>query len=168
MPIIKIRELPLQKGEDNIGYPAPFDKGCDQYEMAALGEAAGLTQFGVNIEKLLPGGMSSQRHWHTNEDEFLYMLTGEAILVENDGEHVLKEGDAVGWKAGEDNAHHLINRSEEPVFYIIVGSRADKDEVTYPDIDLHYVRKDGERQFTHKDGMPYEDEVTGTTGTMEI
>ncbi len=168
MPIIKISEIPVQKGEESIGYPAPFDKGCDLYEAVAIGEAAGLTQFGVNIEKLLPGGMSSQRHWHANEDEFLYMLSGEAVLVENDGEHTLKEGDAVGWKAGVDNAHHLINRSDAPVFFIIVGTRARDEQVTYPEIDLHYARKNGERRFTHKDGMPYEEDLTGTTGILEI
>jgi uncharacterized cupin superfamily protein len=168
MPIIKISELPVQKGEDSVGYPAPFDKGCDKYESASLGEAAGLTQIGVNIEKLLPGGMSSQRHWHAQEDEFLYMLSGEAVLVENDGEHALKEGDAVGWKAGDDNAHHLINRSDAPVYYIIAGSRAETDQVTFPDIDLHYTRHDGKGQYTRKDGVPYEAELTGTTGIMDI
>ncbi len=116
MPVIKINELPLIKGEDSIGYPEPFDQGCNLYEAAALGEAAGLTQFGVNIEKLLPGGMSSQRHWHENEDEFLYMLTGEVVLVENDGETVLREGQAADWKAGTPTAHHLANRSEEPAY----------------------------------------------------
>ena len=168
MPIIKISELPVQKGEDSVGYPAPFDKGCDLYESASLGDAVGLTQFGVNIEKLLPGGLSSQRHWHANEDEFLYMLSGEAVLVENDGEHILKEGDAVGWRAGEENAHHLINRSDAPVYYIIVGTRADADQVTYPDIDLHYTRRDGESQYSRKDGRTYETELTGTTGILEI
>ncbi len=168
MPKIKISELPVLKGEENVGYPAPFNEGCGKYEAANLGDAVGLTQFGAYIEKLLPGGMSSQRHWHSNEDEFLYVLSGEAILVENNGETVLKEGDAVGWKAGEPNGHHLINRSEEPVFYILIGTRAAQDEVTYPDIDLHYTRKDGERQFTHKDGIPYEEDLTGTTGILEI
>jgi len=158
MPVIKIDELPLIKGAENIGYPAPYDKGCDQYEAAALGEAAGLTQFGVSIEKLLPGGMSSQRHWHENEDEFLYMLSGEVVLVEDDGEHDITEGMAIGWKANDANGHHLINRSEQPAFYLIVGTRAEIDTCHYPDIDLHYARKKGERQFTHKDGTPYEEE----------
>lgn len=158
MPVISINELPLIKGADNIGYPAPHDKGCGLYEAAALGEAAGLTQFGVYIEKLLPGGMSSQRHWHENEDEFIYMLSGELVLVEDDGEHIITEGMAVGWKAGDTNAHHLINRSDEPAFYLIVGTRAESDICHYPDIDLHYSRQNGERQFTHKDGTPYEED----------
>lgn len=158
MPIIKINELPVNKGSDGISYPAPFDKGCDLFEAVSLGDAIGLTQFGVNIEKLLPGGMSSQRHWHENEDEFLYVLIGEVVLVENDAETVLNEGQAAGWKAGDSTAHHLINRTDEPAFLLIIGTRADSETVHYPDIDLHYSRKDGERQFTHKDGTPYEEE----------
>ncbi|MDQ7071775.1 MAG: cupin domain-containing protein [Rhodobacterales bacterium] len=168
MPVIKINELAVTKGEESVGYPAPHDKGCDLYETASLGDAVGLTQFGVNIEKLLPSGMSSQRHWHANEDEFLYMLSGEAVLVEDGGETTLTEGDAVGWKAGETNAHHLINRTETPVYYIIVGTRAENDTVTYPDIDLHYTRADGTRQFTHKDGTPYPEDIDETAETIEI
>ncbi|MGV6849597.1 MAG: cupin domain-containing protein [Marinibacterium sp.] len=168
MPVIKINELPVQKGEDSVGYPKPFDANCKSYECAALGEAVGLTQFGVNIEKLMPGGMSSQRHWHANEDEFLYILSGEAVLVEDDGEHILKEGDAVAWKAGEANAHHLINRTVQPVYYIVVGSRADNDEVTYPDIDLLYRRENGQGAFLHKDGTPYPEEVDEDTATLTL
>jgi len=155
MAVIDIKSLPLIKGSEGIGYPAPHYKGCDLFEAADIGAAAQLTQFGVRIEKLLPGGMSSQRHWHENEDEFLYMLTGEVVLVENTGETVLREGDAAGWKAGDDNAHHLINRSQEPAFYLIVGTRAEHDAVHYPDIDLQYSRHDGEPQFSRKDGTPY-------------
>lgn len=158
MPIIKINELPLVKGADSVGYPAPFDGPCSLYEAVELGDAVGLTQFGVGIEKLLPGGMSSQRHWHENEDEFLYMLTGEVVLVEDDGEHTITEGMAIGWKANDPNAHHLINRSDEPAFYLIMGTRAKNDVAHYPDIDLHYTRQNGERQFSHKDGTPYEED----------
>ncbi len=155
MPIIDISKQFVTKGEDGIGYPKPFDENCDLYEAVALGEAVGLTQFGVAMEKLLPGGMSSQRHWHENEDEFLYLLSGELVLVENDGEHTLTEGAAVAWKAGDDNAHHLINRSQLPAYYLIVGTRAEKDRVHYPDIDLAYERENGESRYLHKDGTPY-------------
>ncbi len=158
MAVIDIKSLPLIKGSEGIGYPAPHYKGCDLFEAADIGTAAQLTQFGVRIEKLLPGGMSSQRHWHENEDEFLYMLTGELVLVEDDGEHVLTEGSAAGWKAGEPNAHHLINRSDEPAFYLIIGTRAGRDVCHYPDIDLHYERSDGVGNYSHKDGMPYQSE----------
>lgn len=169
MPKIDISELPVIKGEESVGYPAPHDEGCGLFEAVSLGDAVGLTQFGVAIEKLLPGGMSSQRHWHENEDEFLYMLTGNLVLVENDGEHALKEGDAVAWRAGDDNAHHVINRSDEPAFYLIIGTRAKDEVVTYPDIDLHYSRENGERSFSHKDGTPYPEEAPdGETITSEF
>ena len=158
MPVIKINKLPLIKGSEGIGYPAPYFEKCDRFEAADIGTAAHLTQFGVRIEKLLPGGMSSQRHWHENEDEFLYMLTGDLVLVEDDSEHVLKEGMAAGWKAGDPNAHHLINRGDEPAFYLIVGTRAERDVCHYPDIDLHYERSDGVGTYTHKDGLPYQSE----------
>ena len=158
MPVIKINELPVNKGADGINFPSPFDKNCDLFEAVSLGDGVGLTQFGVNIEKLLPGGMSSQRHWHENEDEFLYVLTGEVVLVENDGEHVLKEGQAAGWKAGDPTAHHLVNRTDEPAFLLIVGTRADSETVHYPDIDLHYERNNDGRVFSQKDGTPYPEE----------
>lgn len=158
MPVISINDLPRIKGVDNVGYPAPHDKGCGLYEATALGDAAGLTQFGVYIQTLHPGGMSSQRHWHENEDEFIYMLGGELVLIEDDGEHIITVGMAVGWKAGDANAHHLINRTDAPATFLIVGTRAESDACHYPDIDLHYSRQNGERQFTHKDGTPYQED----------
>ena len=161
MPVIDISRQFVTRGEDGIAYPAPFDEKCRLYEAVALGEAVGLTQFGVAMEKLLPGGMSSQRHWHENEDEFLYLLSGELVLVEDDGEHILKEGAAVGWKAGEPNGHHLINRSDQPAYYLIVGTRAANDRVHYPDIDLAYERINGEGRYLHKDGTPYPTEEDG-------
>ena len=159
MPVIKISNLPVNRGADGISYPAPFDVGCDLFEAVSLGDSVGLTQFGVNIEKLLPGGMTSQRHWHENEDEFLYVLTGEVVLIEDSGEHVLGEGSAAGWKAGDPTAHHLANRTDEPAFLLIVGTRANTETVHYPDIDLHYTRENGERVYSHKDGTPYPEEV---------
>ncbi len=155
MPVIDVGNLPVNKGSDGIGYPAPFDKGCDLFEAVSLGDAVGLTQFGVNIEKLLPGGMTSQQHWHENEDEFLYVLTGVVVLVENGIETVLKEGVAVGWKAGDATAHHILNRSDEPAYLLIVGTRAEAETVHYPDIDLHYTRNSDGRVYSHKDGTSY-------------
>ncbi len=155
MPVIEIAQLPVNRGADGVGYPAPFDKGCDLFESVSLGDAVGLTQFGVNMEKLLPGGMSSQRHWHENEDEFVYVLVGEVVLVEDGEEHVLKEGSAAGWKAGAPSAHHLINRTDQPAYLLIVGTRAAREKVHFPDIDLAYEREDGESRYLHKDGTPY-------------
>ncbi len=153
MTFIPKDSQPVHEGDTN--YPAPFDQKTDLYEAVELGDAAGLTQFGVGVETLLPGGMSSQRHWHENEDEFLYMLSGEVVLVENDGEYIMQAGDAAGWQAGVPNGHHLINRSTTPATYLIMGTRAKDDVGHYPDIDLKYTRKDGVRSFTHKDGTPY-------------
>jgi len=150
-----IRKDSVEKHGGTSSYPPPYNESATLYEAVELGDAAGLTQFGVGIETLLPGGISSQRHWHENEDEFLYMLSGEAVLVENDGEHLIHAGDAVGWKAGVENGHHLINRSDKSAVFLIMGSRAKSDGVHYPDIDLHYSRKDGVRQYSHKNGTPY-------------
>lgn len=153
MTVIRCDMGKTSSGE--CGYPAPFDAPCRLYQARELSDVAGLTQFGVGVETLLPGGMSSQRHWHEEEDEFLYMLTGEAILIEDDGEHTLRPGDAVGWKAGEPNAHHIVNRSDQPASYIIMGTRAQTERVHYPDIDLSYTRDEAGRRFTHKNGTPY-------------
>ena len=148
-----IRKSDLKPVTTSI-YPAPHNAHSG-YSALPYSEQGGLTQFGAFVETLTPGSWSSQRHWHETEDEFLYMLEGEVVLVENDGEHVLRCGDVACWPAGVPNAHHLINRSSEPATYLIVGSRLPDDECHYPDIDMHYSRKDGVRSFSHKDGTPY-------------
>jgi len=103
------------------------------YASARLSEDGGLTQFGAYVETLEPGSRSSNRHWHEREDEFLYVLSGEVTLVENDGEHALQSGDSACWPAGVANAHHVINRSEVPCTYLIVGTRVTHDVCHYPD-----------------------------------
>ena len=103
------------------------------YTSVRLSEDGGITQFGAHLETLEPGSRSSHRHWHEREDEFLYMLSGEAVLVENDGEHLLRAGDCACWPAGVNNAHHLLNRTSSPCSYIIVGTRAANDVCHYPD-----------------------------------
>jgi uncharacterized cupin superfamily protein len=120
-----------------------------------ISEAGGLTQFAVFTETLMPGAQSSQRHWHADEDEFLYVLDGTVTLIEDDGPHSLHPGDCACWPAGVANAHCLRNDGDTPVTYLIVGSRMPDDTVHYPDIDLHYTRKGGIRLLTHKDGTPY-------------
>lgn len=154
MPVIHIADLPSHGGTSP--YPDPFKPGTEAYVATELGTAAGLTQFGVGLETLLPGGVSSQRHWHANEDEFLYMLSGEAVLIENDGETPLRPGDAVGWKAGTPNGHQIANRSDAPASYLIMGTRAATESVTYPDIDLHYTRDGAGPRYTRKDGTSLE------------
>ncbi len=136
------------------GYPAPYDEPCRSRERRRLGERAGLTQFGANLLRLAPGTWSSQRHWHSAEDEFVYVLQGEVVLVTDAGEEVLRAGDCAGFKAGEPDAHHLQNRSGSDALVLEVGARdAEHDAVDYPDIDLHLPS--GERHFRHKDGKPY-------------
>src|SRR6185369_13860495 len=108
MPKIDIDALPVRTGS---GYPAPFDAPCIGRTRRALGDAAGLTQFGVNLQRLAPGAWSSQRHWHTAEDEFVWVLEGEVVLVTDSGEEVLIAGDCAGFKAGAADGHHIQNRS---------------------------------------------------------
>jgi uncharacterized cupin superfamily protein len=135
-------------------YPAPFDAPCAARTRQRLGDAAGLTDFGVNMLRLPPGVWSSQRHWHTAEDEFLYVLEGEVVLVTGAGEQILKAGDCAGFKAGVADGHHLQNRSQREAVMLEVGSRkAADDEVDYPDIDLRFLK--GRGGFSHKDGKPY-------------
>ncbi len=133
---------------------SPFDDLGD-YIAHPLSDAGGLTQFGAFTETLMPGSRSGQRHWHSDEDEFLYTLDGTVTLHENDGPRDLPPGTCVCWPAGVPNAHQLENRTEQPVTYFVAGSRLPEDEVTYPDIDLHYTRKGGLRTLSHKDGAPY-------------
>ena len=157
MPKIEIAKAPTFSGSS---YPQPFDEPCREREGARLGVAAGLTQFGVNLIALKPGAWASQRHWHEREDEFVYMIAGELVLIEDAGETVLKPGDCAAWKAGVKNGHHLVNRSAQEARFLVVGTRDDADWGEYPDIDLRFNpdRYSGKRTgpgFSHKDGRPY-------------
>ena len=136
------------------GYPAPYDEPCRLRQRWRLGDAGGLTQFGVNLLKLPPGAWSSQRHWHSAEDEFVYVLQGEVVLVSGAGEQVLRAGEFAAFKAGEADGHHLQNRSGAEAVLLEVGGRDPaQDAVDYPDIDLQLTRGDG--RYRHKDGTPY-------------
>jgi uncharacterized cupin superfamily protein len=152
MPKIDIASLPL----DTIcNYPDPFHKPIVGRERRRLGNSAGLTQFGVNLTTLKPGAWSSQRHWHANEDEFIYVIAGELVLCEDGGETVLRAGDAAGWKAGAANGHCLINRSERDAVYLEIGSRLVNETVIYPDIDMRLERDKFGARYLHKTGEPY-------------
>lgn len=135
-------------------YPAPYDEPVKARRWKALAQAAGLTQFGVNLLTLGPGVWSSQRHWHSHEDEFAYVLSGEVALVMDEGEEILRAGDCVGWKAGVENGHVLQNRSGTDAVILIVGSRSDEDHGAYSDIDMKFKagRYSGGGGFTKKDG----------------
>jgi uncharacterized cupin superfamily protein len=136
-------------------YPGPLADPLKGREKCKLGDLAGLTQFGVNFATLPPGVWSSQRHWHANEDEFIYVLEGEIVLVEDGGEVVLKPGDAAGFKANSGNGHCLINRSGIVARYLEVGTRSPKDRVMYSDVDMMLERDGSVRRYLHKSGEPY-------------
>jgi uncharacterized cupin superfamily protein len=137
------------------GYPSPFDEPCRKRSRQRLGDAAGLTQFGVNLLHLPPGAWSSQRHWHTDEDEFVYVLSGEVVLVTDGGEEILRAGDAAGFKASEPNGHCLQNRSNADAQVLEIGTRAATDTVYYADIDMVAPAGGKPAPFTHRDGSPY-------------
>jgi uncharacterized cupin superfamily protein len=135
-------------------YPAPFDRPCVTRARQRLADAAGLTQFGVNLTRLVAGAWSSQRHWHSDEDEFVYVLEGELVLVTDSGEEPLKAGDCAGFKAGVPNGHHLQNRTAHDALFLEVGSRRPKEDgVNYPDIDL--AVPSGSGRFARRNGEPY-------------
>lgn len=145
--------LPARSGS---GYPEPFRKAVAGRVKRALGDPCGLTQFGANLVELPPGCWSSQRHWHTHEDEFVYVLDGELTLVTDGGEQVLRAGMAAGFPAGKADGHHLINRSDRPATYLEVGTRRDDvDECDYSDIDMAVRHQDGRQMFVRKNGEPY-------------
>ena len=140
--------------EDGCSYPAPFDKPCLGATWKRLGNAGGLTQFGVNFSRLPPGVWSSQRHWHSHEDEFLYVLEGELVSITEDGEEVLRAGDSIAFKAGVADGHHLVNRSTRDAVVLEVGTRdPDRDRCVYPDIDM--VAEPRVEPYLHKDGTAY-------------
>jgi uncharacterized cupin superfamily protein len=137
-------------------YPAPFRAAVEARLKRPLGDHLGISQFGVNLVELPPGCWSSQRHWHSHEDEFVYVLDGELALVTDAGEQVLRQGMAAGFPAGKADGHHLINRTKRPAVYLEVGTRRDDvDEVDYPDIDMAVRVLDGRQMFVKKSGEPY-------------
>ena len=137
------------------GYPEPFKSRMGDRVKLRLGQACGLTKFGVNLVTLGPGGQSALRHWHTLEDEFVYVLAGELTLVTNAGEQVLTAGMCAGYPAGQRDAHHFINKSQSPARYLEVGGRIDGDIAFYPDDDLMWIETENETIAAHKDGSAY-------------
>ena len=150
MPKIDIVAVPERKG---AGYPAPFNAPCAERIRQRLGDAGGLADFGVNLMRLPPGNWSSQRPWHSHEDEFVYVLEGELILIEDGAETILRAGDCAAFPKSSGNGHHLINRSDTMAVYLEVGSRQPADLTTCSDIDMMSANADG--RFTHKHGSPY-------------
>jgi len=138
------------------GYPEPFRQNVVCRSKRALGDAFGLVRYGVNLVELSPGTWSSQRHWHTHEDEFVFVISGQITLVTDAGDTLLTPGMVAGFPAGDADGHHLINRSEELASYLEIGDRNSQDEAFYPDIDLLYkVNDEGQHVFTNRDGVAY-------------
>ena len=154
MPKIDITTIPSQPIPS---YPKEFAHVISGREKRKIGDAVGLTQFGVNITCIRAGSASALRHWHEQEDEFIYMLEGELVLKENDGETVLKPGDCAGFKAASGIAHCLINRTDRDAVYLEVGTRAKSERVHYPDVDFMMERDHTGRRYFRKSGEPIKD-----------
>lgn len=151
MPKINLDDAPAQTG---TGYPPPYDAAVKGRSRQRIGDAGGLTQYGVNLLTLAPGAASAHRHWHANEDEFVYVLAGEVALIEDDGECVLTAGEAAAFPAGAPNGHHLVNRSAAPALLLEVGTRAATEDVQYtdPDVDMRAVKSAEGWRFLREDG----------------
>lgn len=147
---LDLTSIPVHKGSS---YPSPFNKEPANRIRQRLGDAGGLTQFGVNRLQLLPGAWSSQRHWHSTEDEVIYVISGEVVLVSDRGEEVLREGDCAAFPKNVPNGHHLINKSSATAVRLEIGTRSADDFAVYPDIDLVFDPKLG--GYAHGDGTPY-------------
>jgi uncharacterized cupin superfamily protein len=152
-PAIAADSVPSKRG---ASYPAPFDQPCAARERRALGDAFGLNDFGVNLMTLPPGVWSSQRHWHSHEDEFVYVLAGNPTLVTDAGRTRLAPGMCAGFPAGAANGHHLVNETDAPVTLLEVGSRKPDDDCYYADIDMQILKRNSrDREYTRRDGTPY-------------
>ncbi len=152
MPKIDISKITPRLGS---GYPQALKAPVEGREKYALGNAVGLTQFGVNLTRLKPGAASALRHWHENEDELIFVLEGEIVLIEDRGETLLRPGDAAGFKAGVANGHQLVNKSAREALYLEVGTRAPTERAHYPDDDLAAVKDERGFRYTKKSGEPY-------------
>ena len=150
MPKIDIAAVAERKG---TFYPPQFNAPCAERLRQRLGDAGGLTDFGVNLMRLPPGNWSSQRHWHSHEDELVYVLEGELTLIEDGGETLLRAGDCAAFAKNSGDGHHLINKSGAMAVYLEVGSRSPADVTTCSDVDMISTNADG--RFVHKDGTPY-------------
>lgn len=152
MPKVDISKAKVRTGTN---YPPQFRNVVHGREKSVLGDLVGLTQFGVNLTRLKPGAASALRHWHENEDEFVYVLEGELVLIEDEGETLLRPGDAAGFKAGVANGHHLVNKAQRDAVYLEIGTRAPTERAHYPDVDLEFIRDKDKVQVRHKSGEPY-------------
>jgi uncharacterized cupin superfamily protein len=155
MPVIDPAKVPLKTGSI---YPDPYAAMMQGRSSLRLGEAGGLTQFGVNLVMLEPGAMSSLRHWHHNEDEFVWVVEGECTLVQDADETVMRPGDSAAFPAGSPDGHHFVNRTTSVAKFLVVGTKAPTETAVYSDVDLMVHLSPGEKgqaEFTYKDGTPF-------------
>ncbi len=152
MPKLDLTAVPVKTGSI---YPAPYAAMMAGRSSLRLGDAGGLTQFGANLVRLEPGAQSSLRHSHLVEDEFVMMTTGELVLIEDEGEVVMRPGDCAAFPAGTGNGHHFVNRSGAEASFLVVGSKSVREVATYSDVDLVVTIKGGRARFTYKDGTDY-------------
>ena len=150
MPKIDVKSVHERKGSS---YPSPFAATAKKHIKQGLGDAGGLSDFGVNLTRLPPGAWSSQRHWHSREDEFVYVIAGELTLIADAGEEALRAGDCAAFPKNTPNGHHLVNKSSETAVYLEIGTRTKDDVCSYPDIDMQIDKTVG--WFAHNDGTPY-------------
>jgi uncharacterized cupin superfamily protein len=150
MKKIDLASVPAETG---CSYPYPFDLPCRQHSSQRLARHGGLTQFGVNLTVIEPGGWSSQRHWHSHDDEFIWIVEGELTLVTDSGEQVLRAGDCAAFQCGVEDGHHLINKSSRPALVLEIGNSDPQDRCVYSDIDM--VAVPGTERYRHRDGTPY-------------
>lgn len=148
MPKIDLSKVPVKTGSI---YPAPYAALMAGRSSLRLGDAGGLTQFGVNLVTLEPGAVASLRHWHLKEDEFAIVLEGDLILVEDEGETPMRPGDCAAWKAGVANGHRFVNRSDKPGRFLVIGSKAPDEVASYSDVDMKIHMNAGKPRFTYRD-----------------
>jgi len=148
---------PAEVKESNAtSYPPPYHTDNSKRYNRRIGDHAGLTHYGVVLTRIVPGGQSSHRHAHSTQDEFVYVLEGEPILETNGGAQQLKPGACAGFPAGTGDAHRFVNRTDKDVLLLVIGDRSPKDDVRYPDVDMHLAwQPNGDRRFFRKDGTPY-------------
>jgi len=154
---LKLPAIDPAQVEARIGsaYPEPFRSRVSARRKQRLGDALGLKNFGVNLATIPPGAVSALRHWHSHEDEFIYIVSGELALVTHDGEQRLTPGMCAGFPAGKADGHCLVNRTQQDAVYLEVGDRRPEDAVTYPDDDIAGQATPQGRRFSRKDGTPY-------------
>jgi len=152
MPKLDLTKVPLKTGSI---YPVPYADLMAGRASLRLGEAGGLTQFGVNLVTLQPGALSSLRHWHLVEDEFVMITAGACVLVEDGGETLMRTGDCAAFAANTPDGHHFLNRSTSPASFLVIGSKAPREVVTYSDVDLVVTMAEGRADFSYKDGSSY-------------